>query len=250
MTRFKFLGFLLPLAIAGGLALGLMSVPAAAHHCKGNHPTEPPCNDPNPDTDEIAHLTLGRPLVEGGPTGAMSVMALVVRVSQDSPKRLQFGDNPFSAGSEDGIVMDVDTNNCDFDPRFNSDPFSVPTKSNLQNELSSAVIEAGFLIVRIDKKNETAEFLIEYFVPETPPDPLAGRIRIFFRQDLDHTGNFGEVTFVTEDDLNFPGTDLTITGSIAIDWADAPGPDLNLNDSRVLVCDGQVMRVELNEIPL
>ncbi len=36
MTRFKFFGFLLPLAIAGGLVLGLMSAPAQAH-CAGKH---------------------------------------------------------------------------------------------------------------------------------------------------------------------------------------------------------------------
>ncbi len=33
MARFKFFGFLLPLAMAGGMALGLMSAPAAAHDC-------------------------------------------------------------------------------------------------------------------------------------------------------------------------------------------------------------------------
>ena len=32
MTRLRFFGFLLPLAMAGGLALGLMSAPAVAHH--------------------------------------------------------------------------------------------------------------------------------------------------------------------------------------------------------------------------
>ncbi len=33
MTRTKFFGFLLPLALAVGLAVGFMSVPAQAHDC-------------------------------------------------------------------------------------------------------------------------------------------------------------------------------------------------------------------------
>ena len=223
-TRFKFFGFILPLAIAGGLALGLMSVPAGAHHCKGNHPTEPPCNDPNPDTDEIAFLTLG---------GAIEVMDLVVRVSQDSPKRLQFGDNPFVTEAGDRIELHVETTDCGFDLRFNSDPDSVPTIEDLRTELSSAVIEAGFLIGRIDKKNKTAEFHIQYFVPEDSPGsklPDGSGIRIYFREFPPRTGNFGEVTGAN---LGFPGTDLTIRGPIAIWWE---GEHV-LFGGKILVCD-------------
>ena len=161
---------------------------------------------------------------------------LDVRVTQDTSKRLQFADTSFGPPGIQ-VHLEEELGNCELNPRFNSDIPGFPTKSDLLEELNFADIQAGYLIVRIDKKKKTAEFFIEYFV--TDPE-LEGRIRIFFRQDLDHTGNFGEVTFVTEDDLNFPGTDLTLTGSIAIDWADAPGPDLNLNESRVLVCDGEI----------
>ncbi len=43
MARFKFFGFLLPLAMAGGLVVGLGAAPAQAHHCKGAHDF-PGCN--------------------------------------------------------------------------------------------------------------------------------------------------------------------------------------------------------------
>ena len=221
MTRFKFLGFLLPLAIAGGLALGLMSVPAGAHLCANhNRPDHPHCtDDPSPDNGDLAHLTLG---------GAMSVTNLVVSVKQNSPKRIWFGDNPFLADAGHGIIMNVDTSNCGVDPDFPGS--NAPTNQELLDELSGADIEAGMLVIIIDKKKLTTEFLIEYFVVG---GALEGRIRIYFREDLDRTDFFPFVT----GSFDFPDTDLnlTIRGSIAIWWEDAP----DLNGSKIMVCDVQ-----------
>ncbi len=237
MTRFKFFGFLLPLAIAGGLALGLMSVPVGAHHCKGNHPTEPPCGDPNPDTDEIALLTLG-------PTGAMSTTNpnLVVRVSQNSAKRLQF-QIPFDSLGPPGIQVHLDIQNnptnCGIDPEFPGVEGVGPTKDQLLDELESTDIQNGSLIVRIDKKKLEAEFVIEYLVTGMN-DPLEGRIRIFFFD----FGRDNDPAKVVGGTVDFPGT-FAITGSIAIWWEDVP----DLQGSIILVCDNQVVDVELTEIP-
>ena len=235
MTRFKFFTYLMPLAIAGGLALGLMSVPVGAHHCKGNHPTEPPCGDPNPDTDEIALLTLG-------PTGAMSTNPnLVVRVSQNSAKRLQF-QIPFDSLGDPGIQVDLGekfiSGNCGVDPDFLGSP-EAPTKEELLFELNNADIQNGSLIVRIDKKKLEAEFHIEYLVTDMA-DPLEGRIRIFFFD----FGRDNDPAKVVGGTVDFPGT-FAITGSIAIWWEDVP----DLQGSIILVCDNQVVDVELTEIP-
>ena len=51
MTRFKFFGFLLPLAMAGGLVVGLGAAPAQAH-CKGNHHDGVNCTHPDEDQFE------------------------------------------------------------------------------------------------------------------------------------------------------------------------------------------------------
>ena len=235
MTRSRFFGFLLPLAIAGSLALGLSAAPAGAHDCvKHNRPDHPHCaGDPSPDTGEPALLDLG---------GDMLAMDLDVRVKQDTTKRLQFADTSFGPP---GIRMNMDESlgNCEFDPRFNTKPFSDPTIGDLQTELSSAVIPAGFLIGRIDKKKKTAELVIEYFVPPVASVLPDGRIRIYFREFPPRTGNFGEVTFVTEEDLDFPDTDLAISGSIAIWWED----EHDLNGSKILVCDDHEVTVVLTE---
>ncbi len=236
MTRFKFFGFLLPLAIAGGLALGLMSVPVGAHHCKGKHPILPECNDPNPDTDEIARLTLG-------PTGAMSTDPdLVVLVSQNSAKRLQF-QIPFDSLGPPGIQVHLDIldppTNCELDPEWLGVEGVGPTEGQLLDELESTNIQNGSLIVRIDKKKHEAEVHIEYLVT-TMGDPLEGRIRIFFF-DFGRDNDPAEVV----GNMEFPGTDLRISGSIAIWWEDVP----DLNGSIILVCDGQEVTVKLDSVP-
>ena len=130
----------------------------------------------------------------------------------------------------------LDSGNCGIDPEFPGS-LDAPTPGELLDELNNADILAGVLIVKIDKKKLTAEFVIEYFVEG---GPLDGRIRIFFfafGRDNDPAEVVGN--------MEFPGTDLTISGSIAIWWEDVP----DLNGSIILVCDGQEVTVKLDSVP-
>ena len=106
----------------------------------------------------------------------------------------------------------------------------------MQTELNEADIQVGDLIVRIDRRKSEANFHIEYFVDG---GPLDGRIRIYYFVG----GSDGTPTVVTGN-TEFPGTNLTIDGDIAIWWSDLNG----LNEDRILVCEGGNVTVQLNEI--
>ena len=167
---------------------------------------------------------------------------LVVRVSQNSAKRLQF-QIPFNSLGDPGIQVDLDIQNnptnCGIDPEFPGVEGVGPTEDQLLDELESTDIQNGSLIVRIDKKKLEAEFVIEYLVTDMA-DPLEGRIRIFFFD----FGRDNDPAKVVGGTVDFPGT-FAITGSIAIWWEDVP----DLQGSIILVCDNQVVDVELTEIP-
>ena len=243
ITKLTKWGGLVTLAIAGGLALGLTSIEAVAapdDPCKGR----PADRDPECDSDEFngepVHLTL---------FGDMSTDDGVIDVlegglSQNSPKRLQFGNGNFGApgiavalGEPDGL-----SGICGVDPFFLG--INAPTNQELLDELNGAFIDDGSVIIKIDKKNATVEFVIEYFVPEpvfSPnlPDGGNSMIRIFFREDLGRTGIFPVAT----GNLDFPGI-MIISGSIAIWWSNLTG----LNEDKILVCDDQEVTVVLEEI--
>jgi hypothetical protein len=249
MTRFKFLGFLLPLAMAGGLALGLLATPAQAHHCKGNHPTDPPCDsdDTSPDAVEPALLTMGLPLAPytGDPAGAMSTTELDVRVRQDSGRRLLFGISDFG---EPGIQVHVEIErdvdgvptNCAFDPEFNTDNSVEPMLEDLLDELETADITIGSLIVSINRKKfEIEDFVITYHTPDPVASDLPeGTIRIFFF----NIGPNGRDPILVFGQVEFPGM-FVITGPVAIQWSaeNVNGPF----NSKVVVCHSQVVTVQL-----
>ena len=252
MTRFKFFGFLLPLAMAGGLALGL--APALANHlCTPGTKFEnhPHCTgDAANSTDGVpALLTLDGDLsTDDGATDMLDV-----KVTQSTPKRLQINNGRFL---EPGIQVDFgldlgeDEGALDLGGKCEVERDGLgsavgPSNLELLKELNMADIQDGSLIFRIDKKNLTAIFVIEYLVVG---GPLEGRIRI-------QTISFGRdapTVFVTGFDesdppesLEFPVIDLTIRGSMGIWWSDLSG----LNEDRILVCSGQVVDVDLIESP-
>lgn len=225
------------LAAAFGLALGLMSAPAAAHNCV-NHdrPNHRHCPGDD-DTGGLANLTL---------TGAMSTAGLEVGVSQNTAKRLQFGNHNFG---NPPILVHLGLDLFEFGPGQLADECHVhrdglgsevgPSNLALQEELNTAVIDDGDLTVRIDKKKHEAQFNIEYLLTNMA-DPLEGRVRILFI-------NFASdgMPNLVDGDTDFPGTDLTIIGDIAIWWSDLSG----LNEDRILVCDTNMVDVVLSEIP-
>ena len=134
-----------------------------------------------------------------------------------------------------GIQMAVDTRSCGVDPFFPGG-VNAPSDSDLLAELNTAFIPAGYFEIRIDKKKKRPLLNIEYFITDTK-DPLEGRITIQFREDLFRTGEFPKVTANTEGGLDFPGTDLIMSGSIKIWWSNLTG----LSEDKFMVCDGQVV---------
>ena len=232
-------------ALGLALALAVASAPAFAEPgpCKGPNKNDPGCG--GSETGVPALLTLGLPLdpITGEPTGAMSTTDLPVRVTQDSGKRLQFQDTSFELpGIQVHLGELLNSGNCGIDPEFQGDA-NAPSDEELLAELNNAEIPAGYLIVRIDKKKREVEFVIEYFVPEDSPGSELpdGRIRIFFFD----FGRDNDPAKVVGGTVDFPGTDLTISGSIAIWWEDVP----DLNGSIILVCDGQEVTVKLDSVP-
>ncbi len=86
--------------------------------------------------------------------------------------------------------------------------------------------------VSIYNKKNTAGFFIEYFVDDG--SSLDGTIRIQFSHG--HTITPNTVT----GNLNFPGTDFTISGPIVIWWSGG-----SLREDKIYVCEGQEVSVIL-----
>ncbi len=161
------------LAAALGLALGLTAVPAQAD-CglgtkhTGNHPH---CT--KGDTGgEPALLTLTGVMV----TETFDEVAGVLNVTlkQNSAKRLQFGNSNFGLP---GIGLDFGASIVDDCVVVRPGDGSGPSIPELLNELNTGHVDAGSLIVRMDKKNLTGLIDIEYWILD-PSDPLLGRVRV------------------------------------------------------------------------
>ena len=216
------------LCAAVALFLGMAGTPAMAGGPHDDHGGGVGGEGEGGDNGVPALLTM---------TGFMSTTNFPVRVTQDSGKWLYFADTSFELP---GIRMAVDTNNCGVDPFFPGG-VNAPEEEDLLDELSGAFIPAGYFEIKIDKKKLTAFFTIEYFITG---GPLDGRIRFLFR--LGRTTDVFPFPFVADNTQNetgfdFPGTDLTITSPISIWWSNLTG----LNEDKIMVCDGQVVMVQL-----